>query len=323
MKTTTIQRRKPARSIRPWTGLPQAAGSLRDPARRDRAVRPLLEPVEERLLLSGASQTMTPDLIRLGPARATPLPSTLNPEGTAAPNTYTPAQFQQVYGFNQIEFEGSPGNGLGQTIAIVDAYNDPNITGDLQAFDRQFNLPAPPLFAVVSQTGSNQLPGTDPTGKWESEEALDVEWAHAMAPGASILLVEANNSSPSNMFAAVKFEASVPTVSVVSMSFGGSVGQSDPGNDSTFTTPGGHQGVTFVAGSGDSGVVSYPAASPNVLGVGGTAVILDGNNHISSETAWYYSGGGIDPYENLPSYQDGVVPSGITHRASPDVAYNA
>jgi hypothetical protein len=298
---------------------------LRDPARRGRAIRPLLEAIEGRLMLSVAPSTMAPFAIRLGPPSASPGASA--PDGTASPSAYTPAQFRHAYGFDQVSYSGLLGDGRGQTIAIVDAYDDPNIRGDLAAFDAQFGLPAPPSFAVVAQDGSNNLPGTDPVGpgknNWEVEEALDVEWAHAMAPGADLLLVETNDNNDGNLYAGVSFAANQPGVSVVSMSWGRGEFGGENGNDGTLTTPGGHQGVTFVAASGDGGTISYPAASPNVLGVGGTFVNLDGGNNISSETAWSGSGGGVSAYEGLPGYQSGAVPGGTTGRASPDVAYNA
>jgi hypothetical protein len=326
MKNNTIHRRKTAQSIGLWNRPRASSDALRAPARRDRSFRPFVESVEGRLLLSGSSLTMMPLAIRLGPPRATPLPSSLAPEGSPSPNAYTPAQFQQAYGFGPTQFtDGIKGDGFGQTIAIVDAYNDTNITGDLQAFDKQFNLPTPPSFQVVALGGPFE--GTDPAGpgtnNWEAEEALDVEWAHAMAPGASIVLVETLDNSDGNLYAGVRFAASLPDVSVVSMSWGRGEGLFDLFDNSIFTTPGGHGGVTFVAGSGDNGTISYPAASPNVLGVGGTNINLDGNNNTSSETAWSGSGGGVSQYEFLPSYQDGAVPSGTTRRASPDVAYNA
>ena len=120
---TRIDRRKNADPTNPWISLRQVAGSLRDPERRDRACRPLLETVEGRLLLSGGSPNMTPFALSLGPARATPLPNASTPEGTSSPGAYTPAQFQQAYGFNQTQFDyGVQGDGTGQTIAIVDAY---------------------------------------------------------------------------------------------------------------------------------------------------------------------------------------------------------
>ena len=106
---------------------------------------------------------------------------------------FNPQQLQHAYGFDQITFQNGnntiQGDGSGQTIAIVDAYNQPNIVSDLAAFDTAFNLPAPPTFQVVNQTGGSTLPTSDPD--WGLEISLDVEWAHAMAPGANILLVEA------------------------------------------------------------------------------------------------------------------------------------
>ncbi len=111
------------------------------------------------------------------------------------------------------------GDGTGQTIAIIDAYNQPNITADLQTFDSMYGLAAPPSFKVVNQTGGTTLPTTDQG--WGLEETLDVEWAHAMAPQANIVLVEANSNSYSDLFTAVQYATSQPGVSVVSMSWGG------------------------------------------------------------------------------------------------------
>src|SRR5205807_6453436 len=112
--------------------------------------------------------------------------------------------------------------------------------------------------------------------RWASEIALDVEWAHAIAPRANILLVEANSNSTSNLFTAVRFAAGQPGVVVVSMSWGSGEVSTETGTDaSTFRTPSGHAGVTFVASSGDSGAPAiYPAASPNVLAAGGTTLRL-------------------------------------------------
>ena len=88
--------------------------------------------------------------------------------------------------------EAVAGNGSGETIAIVDAYDDPNIQADLNTFDTQFGLPATTV-TRVNETGGTSYPASDPTGGWELEESLDVEWAHAMAPGANIMLVEASS----------------------------------------------------------------------------------------------------------------------------------
>jgi hypothetical protein len=250
---------------------------------------------------------------------------------SSSPQGFTPQQIQHAYGFDRVRLLGGvQGDGTGQTIAIVDAYNDPNITSDLKAFDTQFGLPDAPSFQVIAQDGSNNLPGVDPRtnplqASWESEESLDVEWAHAMAPGASLILVEAN--SPGDLFAAVDTAASRPGVSVVSMSWGEPEFSGETSLDSHFHTPAGHTAVTFVASAGDKGTLQYPATSPNVLAVGGTSLTLDANNNISSETGWNDSngqgGGGLSPDESEPFYQQGVVTQSSTQRAAPDVAYNA
>ncbi len=254
------------------------------------------------------------------------------PMSTTGPTGYTPSQVAQAYGFNQLSFSSNgntvPANGAGQTIAIVDAYNDPTIATDLQAFDKQFNLPNPNL-SVLNQNGGPTLPGNDTSG-WALEESLDVEWAHAMAPGANIILLEANSASYSDLLTAVQTAANLPSVAAVSMSWGGGEWSGETGYDSYFTTPAGHSGVVFIASSGDSGAPpSYPAASPNVLAVGGTTLNLANNaGNYGSESAWSGSGGGISSVEKLPSYQPGTYSNGSnsgtsTMRMNPDVAYDA
>jgi subtilase family serine protease len=232
-------------------------------------------------------------------------------------------------------------DGTGQTITIVDAFDDPKLvnstasnfsTSDLHVFDQKFGLPDPPSFVKVGQTGGAPPTSTDSTGGWESEEALDVEWAHAMAPKANIVLVETNSASDSDLYAGVDYARGRSGVSVVSMSFGRSESSGDPSLNSHFLTPSGHSGVTFVASSGDTGVVEYPATSPNVVAVGGTNLSLDASNNYSSETGarWvdiknvtYTGGGGISGFESQPAYQKGVVTQSTTKRTNPDVAYVA
>ncbi len=232
-------------------------------------------------------------------------------DASPASGSYTPAQIQQAYQFNQVGLNGS-----GETIAIVDAYGDPDIQSDLNTFDTQFGLPAITV-TQVSQTGTSSLPAADSTGGWELEESLDVEWAHAMAPGASITLVEASSSSTTDLLKGVTYAAS--HANVVSMSWGTSEFSGESSDDGDFS----HAGVAFVASSGDSGApVSWPAASPNVLAVGGTQLTLVSNGTWSSEVGWSGSGGGPSADETRPSYQSGVVTS-TTMRANPDVAYDA
>jgi len=269
-----------------------------------------LEALEPRALLSAAS------LSDLSHVIATPAVST---------SGYTAAQVTSAYLANNLSLittlKGTiTGNGAGQTIAIVDAYNDPNIASDLATFDAKFGLSAANL-KVVSETGSTtKLPTTD--AGWSLEISLDVEWAHAIAPGASILLVEANSASFSDLLTAVKYAANYSGVSVVSMSWGTDEFNGETSYDSYFTSPAGHNGVTFVASSGDSGVTSWPSVSSNVLAVGGTTLTLTSSGGYAGETAWSDSGGGVSKYEALPSYQKmiGVSASG---RVTPDVAYDA
>ncbi|MHB1558350.1 MAG: DUF4082 domain-containing protein [Isosphaeraceae bacterium] len=273
---------------------------------RTRSARPrslvfLVESLEGRSLLStlpAASPMFVVDSI--------------GPYGGGSPGGgYTPAQIQQAYGISS-----SLGNGAGETIAIVDAYDDPNIQSDLNTFDAQFGLPAVTV-NKVNQTGGTSLPAADSSGGWELEESLDVEWAHAIAPGANIMLVEANSSSLSDLLQGVSYAAS--HANVVSMSWGGSEFSGQTSYDSTFS----HSGTAFVASSGDSGApVSWPASSPNVLAVGGTQLTLNSSGGWGSETGWSGSGGGPSAYETMPTYQNGVVTS-TTMRANPDVAYNA
>jgi len=238
--------------------------------------------------------------------------------GNGPAGGYTPAQIQQGYQFNSIVFNGVAGTGSGETIAIVDAYDDPNIQADLNTFDTQFGLLATTV-TRVNETGGTSYPASDPTGGWELEESLDVEWAHAMAPGASIMLVEASSANDNDLLAAVKYAAS--HANVVSMSWGGSEFLGETGYDSSYFD---QAGVAFVASSGDAGApASWPAASPNVLSVGGTALTLGAGNIWSSEVGWSGSGGGPSAYESQPSYQKGVVTQTSSSRATPDVAYDA
>ena len=125
-------------------------------------------------------------------------------------SAFTPQEMTHAYGLDRVGFENSThplvaGDGTGQTIAIVDAFDDPNIASDLAFFDSYWGLPAPPSFIKVNQSGGTSYPAPD--AGWAQEIAIDVEWAHAMAPGANIELVEANDTSFNNLFAAVQYAA--------------------------------------------------------------------------------------------------------------------
>jgi subtilase family serine protease len=235
---------------------------------------------------------------------------------TPPTTAFTPAQIRHAYGFDLITNQGA-----GQTIALVDAYDDANAANDLSVFSKQFNLPA-----CTSSNGCfRQLysSGRKPqaNANWAVEIALDVEWAHAIAPQAKILLVEAPSNNLSDLLSAVDF-AVRNGASVVSMSWTSSEVSSERNLDNHFVAT----GVTFLAASGDSGAgVNYPAASPDVIAVGGTSLVLDRSGNYSSETAWSGSGGGLSKYEYEPISQAQFPIANDIHgtRGVPDVSYNA
>jgi hypothetical protein len=235
----------------------------------------------------------------------------------------SPVQTRHAYGFDQLT-----ANGAGQTIAIVDAYDAPNIFNDLNTFDRTYSWGAggPSLYSQFGAS-SSVLTKATPQGRpggnssWAQEISLDVEWAHAIAPAAHILLVEARSSGLNDLLGAVDYAASQPGVVAVSMSWGSGEFSSETANDFHFS----HTGITFVASAGDTRGTQWPAVSPNVVGVGGSSLTLNSSGDYSS-AAWNNqygaSGGGISTYEPKPSYQSSV-PQTSTHRTSPDVGYNA
>jgi subtilase family serine protease len=250
------------------------------------------------------------------------------PAGNTSPTGFSPSQISSAYNINDIQFNGTAGDGTGQTIAIVVAYDNPMFvdtgsagfaTSDLHLFDEQYGLPDPPSFTKVDQNGGTQYPGTNPG--WANETALDVEWTHALAPRANILLVECSSTNLSNLIeSGVQYATQTSGVSVVTMSFAVPEFMGETSYDSFLESPSNH-GVTFVAASGDNGNQGgYPAYSPNVVSVGATTLTLSGNSY-GSETGRNTSGGGISTYEAKPTYQQSVTQS-VSSRTSPDVAFD-
>jgi len=236
-----------------------------------------------------------------------PLPlasSTLN-------SGYTPAQISHAYGFDQIS---SAGDGRGQTIALVVAYGSPTLQQDFNVFCTQYGLPSATL-SIVYPSGR---PSVTDSG-WAGETSLDVEWAHAMAPGANLIVVVAPDNGMNSLLVAVNYAANTLHASVVSMSWGMSEFYGDSAYDSIFNNP----ATSFVAASGDNGAgVDWPACSPYVLGVGGTTLQYNASSgSVTSEVAWSGSGGGVSRTETLPAYQSSFnVNAG---RGVPDVSYVA
>ncbi|MGA2524426.1 MAG: S53 family peptidase [Candidatus Bathyarchaeia archaeon] len=215
---------------------------------------------------------------------------------------YTPADIKNAYNL--------PSTGGTGTIAIVDAYSDPNIASNLATFSSQWGLAAPNL--EIHQMSSLI---TSNSG-WGMEESLDVEWAHAIAPNAKILLVEANSASTTDLLSAVSYAASRSDVVAISMSWGTNEFSGEQSYDSYFTS---HAGVSFFASAGDTGgAVIWPSSSGNVISVGGTTLTQTATGY--TEKAWSSGGGGVSAYEQVPSSQASL---GYKYRATPDVAYNA
>ncbi|WP_160311588.1 outer membrane protein assembly factor BamB family protein [Streptacidiphilus melanogenes] len=225
---------------------------------------------------------------------------------------YTPQQIQTRLGLK--------GDGTGQTIAIVDAYDYPTAEADLNHFSAHFNLP-PTCDTVSSGTDcftfkQQYADGTQPEGNtgWNEEEALDIEWAHSVAPHATIVLVEAADPSMAGLERADDAAAALhPTA--VSNSWG----------SGEFSEEGFYDGHCKLADSvcvqstGDNGYPSgYSATNPYALAIGGTSLQLDSAGNTLSETAWRSTGGGLSYFEPRPAYQDGVQSS--SYRATPDVS---
>ncbi len=209
-----------------------------------------------------------------------------------------------------------PSGGWG-AIAIVDAGHYPTAAQDLAAFSAYYGIPAADL--TVTWPGTKKPPTYS---NWLVEEALDIEWAHAMAPQAKIYLVESVQVNTDPTWAAVQLAAKLVAEAgggVVSMSWGDPEVSQELSWDKYFTT----KGVVFFAASGDSGlgVSIYPGASPNVVSVGGTYFNRDQNGNFVNEVYYTGAGGGdLSPYEPRPAYQNGVANVVGSHRGYPDVA---
>ncbi|TLX81926.1 MAG: hypothetical protein E6L00_05020 [Thaumarchaeota archaeon] len=235
----------------------------------------------------------------------------------------SPVTIWTAYGFNSLtcthtttgDWTDSKLCGHGQTIAIVDAFDDPNIVSDLQTFDVQFGLPAcTDTNGCFTKATPQGTPSTD--SGWALEISLDVEWAHSIAPGAKIVLVESHDNTLGNLLSVVD-TAVGQGAQQVSMSWAGNEFLTESSYDYHFNSA----TASFFASSGDSGHgVLWPAASPYVISVGGTTLGTDSFGNRASETAWSGSGGGISSYESKPSYQNNFNPN--SNRAVPDVAYD-
>jgi kumamolisin len=253
----------------------------------------------------------------------------------------TPASIACIYGL-QFSWAGCNPNvvtsnpkGGSRAIAIVDAFDDANAFADLQAFSAQFGLA--PITATSFQVvyappggltpGSCSGPATQPPSAalygWDVEESLDIEYAHAMAPSATLYLVEAQSNFDTDLYCAVTVASNLVAAAgggEVSMSWGGGESPDEVTVDPIFTK----RKVVYFAASGDSPGVIYPSASPNVVSVGGTSLSMNLNNgKFESENTWQEGGGGLSAYESRPFYQDIIAGTVGSQRGLPDVSADA
>jgi subtilase family serine protease len=253
--------------------------------------------------VSGAASCMS--LVRTDTAASA---DKVRPNATT-PSGLFPADLQDAYKLP------SATAGSGQTVAIVDAFNDPNAESDLATYRSQFGLPACTTangcFKKIDQNGGTKFPRTD--AGWAAEISLDLDMVSAICPNCKITLVEASTNSFANLGAAENTAAS--QANIISNSFGGG-DASDASLGSFFN----HPGHAITASSGDSGFgVEYPASSHFVTAVGGTSLTRASTARGWSETAWSGAGSGCSAFNTALTGQAGVN-TGCANRAVADVS---
>lgn len=313
-----------------------------------------LSGISVRPMLSDRSGQLAPGATPDDPATTTPQSATVTTLANQAQavRIYTPAQIRSAYqlpalpalasSWSTLTATQQASYGAGQTIYVVAAQHNPNVLTELAAFNRQFNLPgcttvsipttqSLPLAAptstgcqisVVYSSGSG-MTSTEPAydRDWAMEIAMDVQWAHATAPLARIILIEAPDASTTNMLNAINL-ANAMGPGVVSMSFGTPEGNWMSSLESAFSSA----NMTYVAASGDDGTNSgamWPSVSSQVLAVGGTS-LSSFTNSGRAETVWSSTGGSRSRFVVAPSYQNTSVPGLGTqaYRSVADVAFN-
>ena len=253
-----------------------------------------------------------------------PTLASVSPAAIPAGVGYGPSQLQSAYNLTS----ASAANGAGRTIAIVDAFDDPTAASDLATYRSSAGLPAVPSFQKVNQNGqTSPLPAAAPASDdWTLEESLDLDMASAICPLCNIVLVEAQDDVSNGLYVAENTAATM--AGYISNSWGGSESSSDIGLDSSNFN---HPGVVITASAGDSdfGVI-YPAASPNVVSVGGTSLSTASNSRGWTESVWNTSpgsegtGSGCSTVEPKPSWQAALsLPAGCSNRIDNDVAADA
>jgi subtilase family serine protease len=270
---------------------------------------------------------------------------------------YSPQQLQTAYGLTPLLNAGY--NGTGQTIVIIESFGSPTIVADLKAFDAAFGLPDPPSIQVLAPLGTVPFDvNNDDQVAWAFETALDVQWAHSMAPGAAIVVLTSPVDETEGVQGLPEFLQLEQYAldnhlgNIISQSWGtaentlfDATGRRLISDFTTFYARAAAEHVTVLAGAGDSGsanidvagnyypfpTVLFPASSPFVLAVGGTSLVAGSTGLFESETVWNdengATGGGVSQYFPQPFYQWALPGTDQKqlggHRGIPDVAFNA
>jgi subtilase family serine protease len=274
---------------------------------------------------------------------------------------YSLQEIRNAYGVTPLINQGITGRG--QTILIVDSFGSPTITQDLQQFDKDYGLPDPPSFKVLSPLGTVPFnPNNTDQAGWADETTLDVEWSHAIAPGANSILLTSPVSETEGVQGLPQFlqleqyAVSNHLGNIISQSWSAtentlfdSAGKAVISEYENFYQQADAQHITIFASAGDSGssnvdvnnhtypfpTVGFPASSPYVTSVGGTSLYADTNGNYQRETVWDEvaksggaGGGGISQYFSEPAYQRISLPAGVQselkgYRGLPDISYNA
>jgi subtilase family serine protease len=247
--------------------------------------------------------------------------------GNSAPDGAfeTPASLACVYGLVTVTAGCNPLSvsavvqGGSKVVVIVDAYDDPNARSDLAVYSKEYGLPAisSSNFSVVYAAGTR--PAQDSAGGWELEESLDIEMAHALAPSAKVVLVEAASDGSNDLLTA---EAEAVKVALkygggeISNSWGAGEFTGEDSFESSFTG----KDIVFFASTGDTPGTEWPSVLSNVVAVGGTTLSRDGSGNYLGQSVWSQTGGGLSSGVSIPSYQSAISARVGTARGVPDTS---
>jgi kumamolisin len=255
-----------------------------------------------------------------------PGPDGVRSDATTPSGHYeTPESLACVYGLSphvvgcNTSNNPQPVHGGSRSIAIIDAFDYPAASSDLATFSSFFHLPAANVQVVYA---SGTKPGQDSTGGWESEAALDLQMAHAMAPNAKLYLVEAASDSLTDLIAAVDVASRLVSANnsagEVSMSWGSSEFSDEENMDTHFET----KGIVYFASTGDTPGTEFPSVAQHVMAAGGTTIARDGSGSYTGQTTWDQGGGGLSAYVGPIGGQSKLT---VPHnrRAVPDLSFDA